>query len=102
MSGDARVFSRRRAWWIGAGAPVACFILSNCGHTPGTSVGEANAAAAPVRVGVVQVGRKSLGRSLTVSSELVPFQEIDVYAKESGYVQHAAGRLRFARARRAS
>ena len=24
---------------------------------------------------------------LTVSSELVPFQEIDVYAKESGYVK---------------
>ena len=49
-------------------------------------MGEANAAAAPVRVGVVQVGRKSLGRSLTVSAELVPFQETDVYAKESGYV----------------
>ena len=31
--------------------------------------------------------RKSLGRTLTVSSELVPFQEIDVYAKESGYVK---------------
>ena len=30
---------------------------------------------------------KSLGRTLTVSSELVPFQEIDVYAKESGFVK---------------
>jgi RND family efflux transporter MFP subunit len=28
-----------------------------------------------------------MGRSLTVSSELVPFQEIDVFAKESGYVK---------------
>jgi RND family efflux transporter MFP subunit len=28
-----------------------------------------------------------LARSLTISSELVPFQEIDVYAKESGYVK---------------
>ncbi len=26
-------------------------------------------------------------RQLTVSSELVPFQEIDIYAKESGYVK---------------
>ena len=26
-------------------------------------------------------------RQLTVSSELVPYQEIDVYAKESGYVK---------------
>ncbi len=30
--------------------------------------------------------KKSLGRQITLSSELVPFQEIDVYAKESGYV----------------
>jgi RND family efflux transporter MFP subunit len=38
-------------------------------------------------VGVVKAGRKTLERQLTVSSELVPFQEIDVYAKESGYVK---------------
>ena len=30
---------------------------------------------------------KSLGRQITLSSELVPFQEIDVYAKESGFVK---------------
>jgi RND family efflux transporter MFP subunit len=28
-----------------------------------------------------------MGRSLTLSSELVPFQEIDIYAKESGYIK---------------
>ena len=38
-------------------------------------------------VGVVSASRKDLDRELTVSSELVPFQEIDVYAKESGYVR---------------
>ena len=38
-------------------------------------------------VGVTKVIRKSLGRDITLSSELVPFQEIDVYAKESGYVK---------------
>ena len=38
-------------------------------------------------MGVTKVSRKSLQRSITLSSELVPFQEIDVYAKESGYVQ---------------
>jgi RND family efflux transporter MFP subunit len=37
-------------------------------------------------VGVTPVVRKSLGRQITLSSELVPFQEIDVYAKESGFV----------------
>ncbi len=33
-------------------------------------------------------GRKDLGRTLTLSSELVPFQQIDVYAKESGFVKN--------------
>jgi RND family efflux transporter MFP subunit len=36
---------------------------------------------------VTKVVKKSLGRQVTLSSELVPFQEIDVYAKESGYVK---------------
>jgi RND family efflux transporter MFP subunit len=40
-----------------------------------------------VTVGVTKVSRKSLQRQITLSSELVPFQEIEVYAKESGYVQ---------------
>jgi RND family efflux transporter MFP subunit len=40
-----------------------------------------------VSVGVTKVGRKTLERTLTLSSELVPFQEIDVYAKESGFVK---------------
>jgi RND family efflux transporter MFP subunit len=40
-----------------------------------------------VPVGVATVRRMPLARQLTLSSELVPFQEIDVYAKESGYVK---------------
>lgn len=39
-----------------------------------------------VTLGVTKVGRRPLERQLTVSSELVPFQKIDIYAKESGYV----------------
>jgi RND family efflux transporter MFP subunit len=44
-------------------------------------------AGAPVSVAVAKVGRKPLDRELTMSSELVPFEEIDVYAKEAGYVR---------------
>lgn len=40
-----------------------------------------------ITVGVTKVVNKSLGRQITLSSELVPFQEIDVYAKESGYIK---------------
>jgi Membrane-fusion protein len=45
------------------------------------------ASAPAVTVGVTKVVKKSLGRQITVSSELVPFQEIEVYAKQSGYVK---------------
>jgi RND family efflux transporter MFP subunit len=42
---------------------------------------------AAVTVGVAPVMRKTLNRHIRLSSELVPFQEIDVYAKEAGYVK---------------
>ena len=58
--------------------------LSSCSGSGGKDV-HANESA--VTVGVTKVVRKSLGREITLSSELVPFQEIDVYAKESGYVK---------------
>ena len=38
-------------------------------------------------MGVTKAGRQTLERTLSLSSELVPFQEVDVYAKESGYVK---------------
>ena len=67
---------------------IAAGALASCGHAEKVQAkagGEFSAG--EVSVGVVKVQRKSLGRTLTVSSELVPFQEIDVYAKESGYVK---------------
>lgn len=57
---------------------VAC---SGSGNRP------VQASASTVTVGVAKVVRKSLGRQISLSSELVPFQEIDVYAKESGFVK---------------
>ncbi len=56
--------------------------LSSC-----TGGGTTRAAAPRVTVGVATVTRKTLNRQITLSSELVPFQEIDVYAKEAGYVK---------------
>lgn len=50
------------------------------------STGEGDASSLPT-VGVAAIAVKPLSRQLTVSSELVPFQEIDIYAKESGYVR---------------
>ncbi|MGB6946118.1 MAG: efflux RND transporter periplasmic adaptor subunit [Bryobacteraceae bacterium] len=71
---------------------AALGMLASCGNStkvqaknpgdPDSSSGSA------VSVGVVKIGRHNLGRTLTLSSELVPFQQIDVYAKESGFVKN--------------
>jgi RND family efflux transporter MFP subunit len=63
---------------------LACVLvagLSSCGGSRKADADE------EVTVGVTRVTKKTLSRQITLSSELVPFQEIDVYAKESGYVQ---------------
>jgi RND family efflux transporter MFP subunit len=57
-------------------------LLSSCGRV--RAKGDAQAVET---VAVTKVARKTLQRSVTLSSELVPFQEIDVFAKESGYVK---------------
>ncbi|HLJ45764.1 MAG TPA: efflux RND transporter periplasmic adaptor subunit [Bryobacteraceae bacterium] len=70
---------------------VACigFIVAGCGRNQTVRAEEKGAESntAEANVGVVKIGTKDLGRELTISSELVPFQEIDVFAKESGYVK---------------
>jgi len=70
---------------LAAIASIGCVLVS-CGKSEKASANTAGALEG-VSVGVTKVVRKSLGRQLTVSSELVPFQEIDVYAKESGFVK---------------
>ena len=68
-------------------AALAALLLMSCGALDNNQT-VASAASGPtdVSVAVAKVARKSLAQTLTISSELVPFQEIDVYAKESGYV----------------
>jgi RND family efflux transporter MFP subunit len=68
-------------------------VLALLGSLCGCSGSRAARASSPqdeatvMAVGVTSVVRKPIMRQLTVSSELVPFQEIDVYAKESGFVK---------------
>src|SRR5262249_27160717 len=63
--------------------------LSSCASSGKASDVEAqpNSTADALTVGVTKPVRKTLDRKLTVSAELVPDQEIDVYAKESGYIR---------------
>ena len=74
---------------LGLTAAIAMAILSASCGTPGKVQANNPGSAGPpdVSVGVIKIARKNLGRTMTISSELVPFQEIDVYAKESGFVK---------------
>jgi len=77
----------RTSNFIGA-AIVGLAALLTVGLSSCSSSGSGKASADEVvTVGVTNVVKKTLSRQITLSSELVPFQEIDVYAKESGYVQ---------------
>jgi RND family efflux transporter MFP subunit len=82
---------RRMAAWAGTRAPklavgFAALLALGLSSCNGGSNVKASAEQA-VTVGVTSVVKKTVSRQITLSSELVPFQEIDVYAKESGYVQ---------------
>lgn len=64
------------------------FALSSCASSEKANVVDNKPATADaVRVGVTKPVRKPLRTSLTLSAELVPFQQIDVYAKVSGYIK---------------
>lgn len=64
--------------------PAAAFV--GCSGSKVDASGTQTAPAATT-VGVAPVTRRPIVRQITVSSELVPFQEIDLYAKESGYIK---------------
>jgi RND family efflux transporter MFP subunit len=68
---------------------LAALVFSACGKGKvDASTAMAGAAPGPnVMVAVTKVARRSLAEQLKISSELVPYQEIDVFAKESGYIK---------------
>lgn len=68
---------------VGLLFPAAGFI-SGCGST--TKATDNDAANAP-HVTVVKTTRRTLTNTLQIAAEFEPFQEINVYAKVSGYIQ---------------
>ena len=76
----------RRSIPIALAAPGLAIVVTLASCSGGKS-NQVQASGPAITVGVTKVVKKSLGRQITLSSELVPFQEIDVYAKESGYVK---------------
>lgn len=60
-------------------------LLGSCSR-PGVSA-KTNETQSIVTVATTTVRTQPMAQQLTLSSELVPFQEIDIYAKEPGYVK---------------
>jgi RND family efflux transporter MFP subunit len=83
--------SKTRAWVFGCCLAVAIAVAGSLLLLNASPKAHASTTPDPaaniITVGVASASLKPLARELTVSSELVPFQEIDVYAKESGYVR---------------
>jgi len=70
-----------------ATAVLAAMIFAGC-HSRMESVSAGGGAMATVpRVAVVKVARHDISSELNIASEFLPYQEIDVYAKVSGYIQ---------------
>ena len=77
-----------RAAFIGGIAVTLAALLASCNSSEKVQAKDpAEPNGVEISVGVANVVRKTLERTLDLSSELVTFQEIDVYAKESGFVK---------------
>ena len=62
-----------------------CVVVFSAGLAWGC--GGNNAATPAPKAAVVEVQRKDISDRLEIASEFLPFQEIDIYAKVSGYIQ---------------
>lgn len=77
-----------RGLFLGGIAAILAGLLASCNRPDGVQAKDpGDPGNGETSVGVAKAVRKTLERSLDLSSELVPFQEIDVYAKESGFVK---------------
>lgn len=93
----SRVAHRRAAYehqYSAAVVLTVCALLSTAGcgtnaqSAQRRSPGSPSASSADsTTVSVIPVEKRRLGTSLTLSSELIPFEEIDVYAKVAGYIK---------------
>jgi RND family efflux transporter MFP subunit len=71
--------TRNLLLWI-----VIAGLASSCG---GTRKADADDTANAPSAAVVKVTRRDIADNLEIASEFLPFQEVDVYAKVSGYIQ---------------
>jgi multidrug efflux pump subunit AcrA (membrane-fusion protein) len=76
---------RSRLTWVAGFLAIA--LTSSCIRRDVSAKGNDSPSTEGDVVGTAIVKLRPVAQRLTLSSELVPFQEIDVYAKEAGYVK---------------
>jgi RND family efflux transporter MFP subunit len=81
------MFRRKSAVLIAAFLLLSLIAAGLWRHSPATVAAKTSPPSREITVAVVRAALRPLAQRLTLSSELVPFQQIDVYAKESGYVK---------------
>ena len=86
-AGRGRSFKYRVKPWLACLTVIMGATLFSCDKRD-IAQAHGSAQTATTEVAVAKVIRKPMARYLTVSSELVPFQEIDVFAKESGFISN--------------
>ena len=67
-----------------AAAFLLAILLTGCASS---NKADAENAGSTAPAAVVKVARRNISSNLEIASEFLPFQEIDVYAKVSGYIQ---------------
>ena len=75
-----------RVHWLLAGLAVLSISLASCSR-PGSAETNATTEDSAPTVAIEKAARANLSRSLSLTAEFIPFQEVEVMSKVSGYIK---------------
>jgi RND family efflux transporter MFP subunit len=75
-----------RAYWLIAGLAVLSISLASCSRSGSAETNSSTEESAPT-VAVERTARADLSRSLSLTAEFIPFQEVEVMSKVAGYIK---------------
>ena len=75
-----------RGYWLAAAVAVLSISLGSC-LRPGSAETNAEKDDIAPRVAIEKAARADLSRSLSLTAEFIPFQEVEVMSKVSGYIK---------------
>src|SRR5947209_1058507 len=75
-----------RAHWLIAGLAVLSISLASCSRSGSAETNLSTEESAPT-IAIERTARADLSRSLSLTAEFIPFQEVEVMAKVAGYIK---------------